>query len=69
MNPFCRNPRKPQREGAYTFIDGKMVFMEDFIMEHRLGRKLKPNEKVRHKNGDVFDNRDENLELHEDSIN
>jgi hypothetical protein len=32
-------------------------------MEMRLGRKLAPNEKVRHRNGNSFDNRDANLEL------
>lgn len=58
----CRNT-PIEREGAYTYMDGKVVFMEDFIMEHKLGRKLTEHERVVHLNGDVFDNRDENLRV------
>jgi hypothetical protein len=51
-------------EGHVYRIDGDTaVFMEDAIMESRLGRKLSANERVRHKNGDFLDNRDTNLEL------
>ena len=63
MPKNCRSLPEPSREGAYTYIDGKIVYMEDMIMEQRLGRKLRPNERVFHKNGSVFDNRDENLAL------
>jgi hypothetical protein len=60
----CKPTHKtPTREGAYTFMDGEIVYMEDWIMEHKLGRKLQPNERVVHLNGDVFDNRDSNLRV------
>lgn len=42
---------------------GKVIYMEDEIMENRLGRKLESYEVVRHKNGNALDNRDSNLEV------
>jgi HNH endonuclease len=48
---------------VWTVIDGKLVYMEDMIVERRLGRKLKPNETVVHRNENPLDNRDENLEV------
>jgi hypothetical protein len=48
---------------VWTVIDGKIVYMEDAIMEGVLGRKLKYEEQVIHKNGDLFDNRRDNLEI------
>lgn len=49
---------------VYRYDDnGNLIFMEDAIMEMRLGRKLTDNEEVVHKNGNPLDNRDANLEL------
>lgn len=48
---------------VYTMIEGKRVYMEDMIIEGELGRKLRPDERVRHKNGNAYDNRRSNLEI------
>lgn len=43
--------------------EGKVVFVEDYVMEQHLGRKLKPTESIVHKNGDVANNYYTNLEV------
>jgi len=48
---------------VWAAIDGKVVYLEDKIMEGILGRDLRPTESVVHRNGNIFDNRSENLEL------
>lgn len=44
-------------------IDGKKRDYHRYIMEQELGRKLRPDEVVHHKNNDSKDNRIENLEV------
>lgn len=61
-----RIPLKIDRPGhVWRFDDetGRVVYMEDQIMEMEIGRKLTRREEVIHKNGDPLDNRKSNLEI------
>ena len=48
---------------VWRVINGEVRYLEDVLMEHHLGRELKPTETVIHKNGLPTDNRFQNLEV------
>jgi hypothetical protein len=56
---------RPARPDVYRRrrVDGVLVKTHRYVMEEMLGRQLLPNENVHHRNGDIHDNRPENLEL------
>lgn len=44
-------------------VNGKYVYEHRHVMEQKIGRPLRPDEAVHHKNHDRADNRPDNLEL------
>jgi hypothetical protein len=77
-NPVCRKLAMSANKTLYGFKkttgsplnpykrcmkEGKFVYEHRWIMEQKIGRKLKRNEHVHHINGNPKDNRIENLEI------
>ena len=60
--------RKPNKRGYIEgIVNGRCVKQHRWKMEQKLGRKLRPDEVVHHRNGDRADNRLRNLQLMTDS--
>ena len=69
-NPRWKGGRRTRKDGyVLVYAPGHPYACKDFVLEHRLvmerhlGRYLKPEELVHHKNENKSDNRLENLEL------
>lgn len=63
----AKNIRKNKNGYVVIKVDSRWVLQHRFLMELKIGRKLKSNEAVHHINGIKDDNRIENLKLVENS--
>lgn len=65
-NTYMRGYYKARHKRyKYIWVDGKAVREHRYIIEKSIGRKLLASEIVHHKDGDVLNNKLENLEIME----
>ena len=55
--------KKPKGYKGRTYIDNRYIYEHRYIMEKKLGRPLKYNENVDHKDGNKLNNDPKNLVL------
>lgn len=55
--------KKPKGYKGNSYIDGRYIYEHRYIVEQRLGRPLKYNENVDHKDGNKLNNDPRNLVL------
>ena len=55
--------KTPKGYKGRTYIDGRYIYEHRYIMEKKLGRPLKYDENVHHKDGNKFNNSPSNLVL------
>lgn len=63
MRDFAEQAERDRPGHIWAIEGGKIIYLEDIVVEKRLGRRLNPTESVVHRNGNFHDNRDENLEV------
>jgi hypothetical protein len=63
MDGFAEQAERDRPGHIWAVDKGKVIYLEDVVACHHLGRELKPTETVIHKNADPKDNRFENLEV------
>lgn len=60
---LARGINSPKTRYRHATVAGRKALEHRHVMEAHLGRPLRPDEFVHHRNGDKLDNRIENLEL------
>jgi hypothetical protein len=63
MDKFAEIVENERPGHVWSVQDGEIVYLEDVVMERKLGRKLKPTEGIVHKDGNLMNNTSNNLEI------